>query len=461
VIPAAWRAGEIAVVGLGRSGQAACALLRREGLRVYASDVADSPGVRQAAARLAELGCAVQTGGHDLDRIECCAALILSPGVPPDAAPVAAAHARGVPVVSELDLGARFLPRTSLIVVTGTNGKSTTSALTAHLLGATGLGAAEAAGNIGLPLSTVAARKDAPAWLAVEASSFQLHDSPTLTPAVGVLTNLAPDHLDRYASVTEYYDDKRRLYRNASASSRWVTNGDDAAALEMAAGVAGTHERFSLTFRQAEGFYDARAGWLVLRGTPLLRRTDLMLLGDHNAANALAAALALPPEADRERLAEGLRSFRALAHRLEPVREVGGVVWINDSKATNVASTQVALASMARPAVVLLGGRHKGEPYTSLAPALARARAVIAFGEAGPIVEHDLAGAVRLERGGDFADVLERARRIAEPGDAVLLSPACSSYDMFDNYEQRGRVFREWVDALPETAAVRAATRRT
>jgi UDP-N-acetylmuramoylalanine--D-glutamate ligase len=448
VIPAAWRAGEVAVVGLGKSGQAACALLRQEGVRVYASDVADTPKVREVAARLAALGCAVQTGGHDLERIECCAVLVLSPGVPPDAAPVAAARARGVPIIAELDLGARMLPQTQLLVVTGTNGKTTTAALMGHLLDATGLGPKEAAGNIGLPLCTVAMRGENPAHLSVEASSFQLHDCPSLRPAVGVLTNLAPDHLDRYPSVAAYYADKKLMYRNAGETSRWVTNGDDPPSLELARGVAGEHERFSLEIRQADGFFDRAGGWLILRGLPLLRRSDLHLLGDHNVANALAAALALPRHADRDRLAEGLRTFRALPHRLETVREVGGVTWINDSKATNVASTMVALKSMDRPAVVLLGGRHKGEPYTGLAPYLARARAVIAFGEAGPLVEQDLAGKVALERGGDFADVMARAKRLARPGDAVLLSPACSSYDMFENYEHRGRVFRDMVEAL-------------
>lgn len=448
MIPAAWREGEVGVVGLGKSGQAACALLRREGFRVYASDVADSPAVRETATRLAALGCAVQTGGHDIERIECCSVVVLSPGVPPDAAPVTAAHARGVPVIAELDLGARFLPDTNLLLVTGTNGKTTTAALMGHLLDATGLGPREAAGNIGLPLSTVAQRGTDPAWLSVEASSFQLHDCPELRPAAGVMTNLAPDHLDRYRSVEDYYADKRLMYRNAAPDSRWITNGDDEPALKMVQGVAGVHERFSLEIRQAEGFYDRQAGWLVLRGIPLLRRAELRLLGDHNVANALAASLALPASADRDRLAQGLRTFRALPHRLETIREVGGVVWINDSKATNVSSTVVAIQGMERPTVLLLGGRHKGEPYTRLAPLLKGARGVIAFGEAGPIVAQDLEGKVPLERGGDFADVMARARRLAQPGDAVLLSPACSSYDMFDNYEHRGRTFREMVEAM-------------
>ncbi len=186
-----------------------------------------------------------------------------------------------------------------------------------------------------------------------------------------------------------------------------------------------------------------------LGGETLLQREDLHLLGDHNVANALAAALAVHEAGvPAGFLGEGLRSFRALPHRLEPVRDVNGVLWINDSKATNIAATTVAVIAMQRPFVLLLGGRHKGEPYTSLAPLLAeRCRLVIAYGEAGPLVEQDLAGKVALERGTTFEDVVARARRAAQPGDAVLLSPACSSYDMFKNYEERGNIFRRLVEA--------------
>ena len=181
----------------------------------------------------------------------------------------------------------------------------------------------------------------------------------------------------------------------------------------------------------------------------LLARDELPLLGDHNVANALAASLAAAAAGvGAERLTAGLRTFRTLPHRLESVGEKDGVLWINDSKATNIASTRVAIAAMDRPFVLLLGGRHKGEPYSGLAPLLGRCRAIIAYGEAGAIVERDLAGAVPVERGGDLADVVARAARRAHRGDAVLLSPACSSYDMFHNYEERGARFR----ALVETA---------
>jgi UDP-N-acetylmuramoylalanine--D-glutamate ligase len=451
-LPDAWRTGVVAVVGLGKSGVAATRLLVREGVRVYASDSTDHPYAGGAAAALGELpGVEVDLGRHDLVKIRGAAGVVVSPGVPPDAAPLAAARDAGVEIVSELDLGFRAIAaagETRCIAITGTNGKTTTTALVAHLLAAAGLKSA-AAGNIGRPLADVAVAGDRYRWLSVEVSSFQLHDSPHFAPEVGILTNLAPDHLDRYPTVDAYYADKRLLFRNAGPSSVWVLNGDDPAVLDMARGVPGRRALFSLK-KPTDAWFDAGAGILRLGGASLLPRADLHLLGDHNVANALASALAVheagvPPGL----IGEGLRSFQALPHRLEPVREVNDVLWINDSKATNIASTVVAIEAMNRPFVLLLGGRHKGEPYTRLGPLLAnRVRLVIAYGEAGPIVEQDLKGQVPLERGTTFDDVMARARRAARSGDAVLLSPACSSYDMFKNYEERGATFKRLVEAI-------------
>jgi UDP-N-acetylmuramoylalanine--D-glutamate ligase len=446
----AWRGAgrEVAVLGLGRSGAAASRLLMAHGVAVYASDAGQGAGVAAEAVALSALGIAAEAGGHDLARIRRAVAAVVSPGIPPEAAPLVAARAAGVEVLAEAELGLRCLRKTGVLAVTGTNGKTTTTALTAHLLVAGGL-RASAAGNIGRPLSEVALEAPPPEWLAVELSSFQLHDMPTLAPTAGVLTNLAPDHLDRYPSLEEYYADKARLFRNASAESVWITNADDPAVQQMVAGVPGTHRWFSTVYR-CDGWFDRRAGLLRLGAEALLPRAELMLLGDHNVANALAAALAASVAGvGPASIAEGLRSFRALPHRLEPVREVAGVLWINDSKATNIASTEVALSALDRPYVLLLGGRHKGEPYTRLAPLLTpRCRAVVAYGEARPLVVADLTGAVPVVEAGPFDEVLAAARRLAQPGDAVLLSPACSSYDMFKNYEERGARFRQAVEAL-------------
>jgi UDP-N-acetylmuramoylalanine--D-glutamate ligase len=438
----------VAVVGLARSGLAVTRWLAGQGVSTYASDAADTPELRRSTGALTMPGVTVELGHHDLDRIRHAAAVVVSPGVPPDASPLQAARAAGVEILAELDLAATVLRGTRLIVVTGTNGKSTTTALVGEILLAAGRRAA-VAGNIGRPLIALALESDRPEWAAVEASSFQLHDAPHLTPAVGVLTNLAPDHLDRYASVEEYYQDKRRLFRNASAESTWVLNGDDAAVRSLANGVAGRHREFRLEGR-ADAWFDAASGWLMLGNDRLIRRKDVPLLGQHNVANALAAALATDASGvPREAIARALREFRGLPHRLESAGEVRGVRWINDSKATNVASTLVALHAMDRSFVLIAGGRHKGEPYTPLGSALKeRCRAIVAYGEARALIVADLSAFAPVEEVARFDAAVARAAALARSGEAVLLSPACSSYDQFDNYEERGARFRQLVEAL-------------
>lgn len=450
MIPPAWRQGEVAVIGLARTGVAATKWLAARGVPVYASDAADTADVRAAAATLGGVQggpVSVEVGRHDLDRIRRAAAVIVSPGVPPSAAPVAAARAAGLEVIAELDLAARALAPARLIVVTGTNGKSTTTALIGHLLTSAGRAAA-VGGNIGRPLIEVAELVPRPEWVVAEASSFQLHDAPRLAPTIGVLTNLAPDHQDRYASVAEYYADKRLLFRNASRDSVWVLNGDDTAVLELARRAAGRRLRFSLR-TPADAWFDADRSVLVLEGEPLIARERLPLLGQHNVANALAASLAAAAAGvSRAVIAGGLATFRGLPHRLEEVRDVGGVLWINDSKATNVASTAVALRAMSRPYVLIVGGRHKGDPYTPLAALLApRCRAIVAYGEAGPLVARDLGGVCPTRVVIPFDEAVRTAASLARPGDVILLSPACSSFDQFTNYEERGAVFRRLAEA--------------
>jgi UDP-N-acetylmuramoylalanine--D-glutamate ligase len=449
-LPEKWRAGEIAVIGLGKSGVAASRLLRRDGGRVYASDSGSSDAVREGAKAVRTEGGDADIGSHDLERIARASLVVASPGVPPDAPALKRAREARVPVVSEIEIALRALPEARVIAVTGTNGKTTTTALVGHLLRAIGLEAIDA-GNIGTPLAAVAMEGRPPRWIALELSSFQLHDTPGIAPAVGVLTNLAPDHLDRYSTVEEYYADKKLLFRNARTVSKWVVNGDDREAIDLAREAVGTHKHFSLKRSDADGTYDRTNDTLVVGGLPLLPRRELNLFGDHNVANALAASLAVmiadkgnaTPEA-RARMADGLRTFHALKHRLEIAGEANGVMWINDSKATNVSSTLVAIQGMSRPTILLLGGRHKGEPYRALAEPLRKTgKAVIAYGEAAPLIEQDLRGVVPLERlGSSFDEVIARARELATPGDVVLLSPACSSYDMFKNYEERGATFK-------------------
>ena len=443
------REGEIAVIGLARSGRAAAMLLRKHGYNVYTSDVVSSPDTGRCAEELRAQGIVVDVGRHDLERLERASLVVASPGVPPSARPLAFAREKGVRIASEVEVALSFLEGSRIIAITGTNGKTTTTALIAHLLRGLDLEAVEA-GNIGTPLSEIASREQQPRWISLEMSSFQLHDTPTLKPDVGVLTNLSPDHLDRYASVEEYYSDKARLFANADPNSVWVVNADDKAVMAMVRDAAGHKYSFSLV-DEAAAHLDTRSNQLVVLGTPLLPRKDLPLLGQHNVGNALAASLAVmaadrshQTQKARKGIAAALRTFRSLPHRLELVGEFGGVQWINDSKATNVSSTAVAIDGMERPTVLLLGGRHKGEAYTPLAEAVRRkVKRVIAYGEAAPIIATDLRPVVDVVRlGSDFEEVMRAARAAAQAGEAVLLSPACSSYDMFSNYEERGERFR-------------------
>ncbi|UCD24502.1 MAG: UDP-N-acetylmuramoyl-L-alanine--D-glutamate ligase [Gemmatimonadota bacterium] len=447
MIPESWRGGEIAVIGMGRSGRAAARFLEAQGLSVYLSDAADSDELREVAQGLTNDRLTVDIGHHDLKRIANACAVITSPGVPPSAPPLRAARDAGAEILAELDLAAMFLGDTRLIVVTGTNGKTTTTALLAHILAASG-GRELAAGNIGLPLIEVAGQPPFPAWLAVEASSFQLHDAPHLDPTIGVVTNLSPDHLDRYASVAEYYADKRNLFRNASADSVWVLNADDPAVLELAAGVAGRHLHWSLA-GDADAYYDRTSSDLMLHGRRLLPRSDLSLLGDHNVANALAAALAADAaNVEADAIRAGVSSFIPLPNRLEPVREIAGVLWINDSKATNVSSAIVALQAMTRPFVLIAGGRPKGDDFSQLNESMQSCRSVVAYGEAASAIVDAVQSVARAAAVTDFEDAVELAAGEARSGDVVLLSPACASFDQFDNYERRGQTFRQLVEAM-------------
>ncbi len=449
--PAVNKEGEVAILGLGKSGASVAKLLLADGKRVYVSDSGTAHSVEDVARQLRDIGAVVDTGGHDLARIKRASKVVVSPGIDPQAPAVAAAREANRPLVSEIEIALGYLKDTRIIAVTGTNGKTTTTALIGHILRGLGTDAVDA-GNIGTPLSDFARRDLHPEWIALEMSSFQLHDTPGLNPTVGVLTNLSPDHLDRYPTEDEYYADKALLFSNAGPNSKWVLNADDQRVQAMAANVKGTKFNFSLSDKTANAWYDDENGVLELNGKQLMTRSELNLLGDHNVANALAAALAVSvadgsfaTDESREGIASALSSFHALRHRLEVVGEVKGIQWINDSKATNVSSSLVAIEGMRRPTVLLLGGRHKGEPYTSLSDAIKKSvKKIIAYGESAPIIEKDLTGVAPLERlGSDFSEVMRHARESADAGDAVLLSPACSSYDMFRNYEERGERFKK------------------
>jgi UDP-N-acetylmuramoylalanine--D-glutamate ligase len=440
----------VAVVGLGTSGQAAARLALEHGGDVYVSDVRDDSEVAARGGELAALGARVDLGRHDVEAIATSPTVVVSPGIPPDSPVLVALRDRGVRWISEPEFAFRFFS-SALIAVTGTNGKTTTAALTAHLLEAAGI-TVGLGGNIGAglgpPASALALRGHAPDWLVVEVSSFQLADIVAFAPEIGVLTNLAPDHLDRYPSVDAYYRDKARLFDNATERSRWILPLGSPAVDSLVGEAPGRRYYFGATSHGLAGGY-LRDGILTLRveesEEPLIPRAELRLLGDHNVANALAASVAArlaggsPPE-----LREGLRSFEPLPHRLEPVADRDGVLWVNDSKATNVSAACSAVSSLQRPLVLLLGGHDKGEDLAPLAVAARRGvHVAVAFGEASGRIAEALASSVRVIRvGGGLDHAVRVGRREARRNDVLLLAPACSSFDEFHNYEERGDRFR-------------------
>ena len=440
----------VAIIGLGASGEAAARLALTKGAAVHVTDSKSEDPVAARGAALRDLGADVRLGGHDPDRIAAADTVVVSPGIPPEAPVLAALRARGVRWVSEPEFACRFVA-SPLTVVTGTNGKTTTAALCAHLLCAGGVNAAvggNIGGDLGPPASALAAMDPAPERIVLELSSFQLADIRDLTPAVGVMTNLGVDHMDRYESVAAYHRDKRRLFEAGDANTTWVLNADDPAVMAMAADVPGTRLEFSLEREVAEGAFLAGGGLLLARGCEpareVARTEEMQLLGRHNVANALAAiAAASASGAAHGEEARGLDAFAPLPHRLEPVGTVRGVRWVNDSKATNVAAAASALRSLEGPVVLLVGGTDKGEDFRGLLPAMeGRVRAAVAYGAAGGRVEAELAGVPVTRVDGAFGEVVATAAALARPGDTLLLAPACSSFDMFDDYQQRGDRFR-------------------
>ncbi len=458
---------KVAVIGMGASGEAAARLALAKGAEVHVTDASSDVAVATRGATLRALGARVSIGEHLLDEVASADTIVASPGIPPNAPILASLRARGVGWVSEPEFACRFL-QSPLIIVTGTNGKTTTAALCAHLLGAGGFDAAlggNIGGGLGPPASALALADPVPDWVVLEMSSFQLAHTREMTPAVGVMTNLGTDHLDRYASVEAYHRDKRRLFDIGTEDTTWVLNGDDPAVLDMAAAVPGAHLRFSLEGPFSPGAFSADGGLVLdLAGfhsgggmgakrwagpRRLTVAPSMRLLGRHNVANALAAVLAAAAAgADSGSMGDALGSFEPLPHRLEPVGTVAGVLWVNDSKATNVAAVASALDGLGGSLVLLLGGTDKGESFRELAPSMKdKVRVVVAYGAAGRRAEAEISAAVgvgtRVKRvDGPFEEVVATGLALAEPGETLLLSPACSSFDMFRDYQERGDAFR-------------------
>ncbi len=431
---------KVVVVGAGGSGLAAARLAVKAGARVTINDLARKDPADMPA------GVETHFGGHPDELFRTADLIVLSPGVPP-LAPVARAEEAGVEVVAEVELALRFLDA-GIGAVTGTNGKSTTVSLLGELLAATGR-PAFSGGNLGIPLSDVV---DTPAGgadglIALELSSFQLEHITSLRAKVAALLNLTEDHLDRYDSFEHYCRTKLNIFQNGPQAV--VYNADDPLVVAGVADVTAPRHGFSVLGTAAAFHLDD--GELVFSDWGLRFPTrDMKLTGRHMMANALAAVgSALLMGVEPGLVGPVLADFGGLPHRMSYCGEVRGVRYYDDSKATNVGSVEGSLAGWESPYVLLLGGRHKGAPYTPLIPVLKkRCRAVVVLGESAALIRADLEKDLPVHDAASFDDAVHLAAALARPGDAVILSPACSSYDMFDNYKQRGARFAELVRQL-------------
>ncbi len=458
------RGKHVLVLGLGESGLACALWCARQGARVRVADTRAAPPYLDELQRrmvgadshpefVAGEFTSALLAGVDL--------LALSPGLPAGLPLVLEARARSIAVVGEIELfaqGLRDLGQAAVLAITGTNGKTTTTALTGHLLQATGMRVG-VAGNISpAALAALMDAQDAPAlpqiWV-LELSSFQLETTATLNPMAATVLNISDDHLDRYVDLDDYAATKARIF---SGDGVQVLNRDDARARGMALpgrrvigfglGAPVGDDDFGLRLRGGEA-------WLARGESLLLPLSELPLAGLHNAANAMAAlALCVAAGFDAQSLLPALRSFRGLPHRVEKVAEIGGVTWYDDSKGTNVGATVAALAGLggtnSRKSVVILGGDGKAQDFSPLRDAVAKhARAVILIGRDGPAIGVAIATAgIATESARDMDDAVRRAAALARPGDAVLLSPACASFDMFRNYEHRAQAFITAVRAM-------------
>jgi UDP-N-acetylmuramoylalanine--D-glutamate ligase len=438
------------VLGLARSGVAAALALRERGEEAIGVDAGSPAGLEALERAGVELrlggGLAAGEGaggalgmdvGRLLDRV---GAVVKSPGVPGDVPVLAAARARGLPVLGELELAWRLLEN-ELIAVTGTNGKTTTVELIGHVHREAGLPVV-VAGNVGSALSGLVGRIEREGTVVCETSSFQLEDTVAFAPQAGVVLNLTPDHLDRHGTMEAYRDAKLELFARQEEGDLAVL-AEDLANLD----VRGAARRVYYG-RGPQATVALREGALWWRGERLLEVAELRLRGGHNIENAMAAAaVCLERSLDPAAVRAGIASFPGVPHRLEEVARIGGVLYVNDSKATNVASTLVALRAFAGAGIhVILGGRGKGQDFGGLRDAVGGCRAVYLIGEAAGLIAAALEGvAAPVHDCGDLARALARARAAAAPGEVVLLSPGCASFDQFEDFEDRGERFRELV----------------
>jgi len=439
----------VLVVGFERTGRAVCPFLLDRGARVRVTDRKPAEAFGDTVRPLAERGVVFELGGHRPESFLEADLIVPSPGVPP-LAEIRAARAKGVPVVSEIELAFLFL-RGRIVGITGSNGKSTTATLVHRMLKEAGL-KARLAGNIGTPLVSFVDRSREDHVYVTEISSFQLAYTERFTPAVSVLLNVSENHIDWHGTFEDYFGAKKKLVLRQGPGDAAVLNRDDRLVWGLAAETAAAVRGFSRKRRLVRGAF-VEDGWVVVRGDRTERIAPvsrLPLLGAHNLENVLAAALVgrllgVPAPS----LRRSILLFRGLEHRLEDAGRVGGVRFVNDSKATTVAATLKALASFDRPVVLILGGRGKGGDFSPLRKDVGkRVRSVVLVGEAAGQIEAALGGVVPVDRVPDYRAVVRTAFARAGRGDVVLLAPACTSWDMFRDFEERGRIFKREVRRL-------------
>ncbi len=438
---------KVMVVGLGASGRAAAAFLASRRAQLTLTDIRDDLDPAELAKQFP--GAAIKIGPEDSRLLDGIELVVASPGVPPDAPLLAGAKARGIPLIGEIELASQFLSA-PIAAITGTNGKSTVTTMLGQILRAAGMHTF-VGGNLGEPLTlAIGGVFDA---LVVEVSSFQLETIDRFKPRVGIYLNLSDDHFERYAGLTEYGAAKERLFKNQDGSDWAILNRDDANVWKLAKSVRS--RVFGFGFVESG---EAAAIWPdvgTLKFHLAGRRGEISLKGfalpgRHNISNAMAAAAAaLAMFVDEKIIAAALRAFSGLPHRIEFVREVDGVKWIDDSKATNVDAAVRALESMAEPIILIAGGVDKGGDYAPLiAPLHRKAKLAILIGAAREVMRAALTGACEIEMFPTLEEAVERAAKLARRGDTVMLSPACSSFDQFKDYAERGDIFQKLVRAL-------------
>lgn len=424
---------KVLVAGMGRSGLAAAALLLRHGARVTAAD--ERPGLPDVPVPLLPQTESTFTAA-DL--------IVLSPGIPLDIPPVRAARAKGIPILGEVELAGYFL-RGPVLGVTGSNGKTTTTALIGHILKACGV-ACQVGGNIGTPPTAMIDSSREDQWNVLELSSFQLETIDEFRARIAVCTNITPDHLDRHHTLAAYVDAKARLFATQTEEDHAVLNADDTICAAYASLTRSRAHWFSRQ-KNTETRFDGDA--IFVGDKKLIVVNELPIRGLHNVENAMAAAAtALLAGATLGGIADALRTFPGVEHRLEFVRERNGVHYYNDSKATNVDAAEKAIDAFPGNLWIILGGKDKNSDYSVLRDKLRmKAKSVLLIGAAAPKIADQLGG-LPMEQSGVLAQAVQHAASHASPGDVVLLAPACASFDQFDNFEHRGRVFKELVRSL-------------